>query len=106
MFLADGTEMSNDDVIAEYMASLSDDEKNRLFPYGCTNGFGVQTRDFAHAIRTGEPVEMDAEAGLRAKTLCMTCYESAHAGKPLKYDDVLSGEVCDYQKRIDDYWGI
>jgi len=106
VLLEDGTEMSNEDVIAEYMATLSDDEKNRLFPYGCESGFGVQMWDFADAIRNGREPEMDGEAGLRAKALCETCYESAAAGEPVKYDDVLSGEVCEYQRPIDEYWQI
>ena len=49
---------------------------------------------------------MDGWAGIRAKALCETCYESATAGAPVKYDDVFSGKVHAYQDPIDAYWGI
>jgi hypothetical protein len=49
---------------------------------------------------------MDGEAGLRAKALCEACYESATAGKPVKYADVLEGKIGAYQQAIDDFWRI
>ena len=104
--LADGRKMTNEEIIAAYMASLPEEEKNRLFPYGCANGFGVQAWDFADAIRTGRKPEMDGADGLRSKALCEACYESATAGRAVKYDNVLSGKVCEYQKPIDEYWKI
>jgi len=104
--LRNGTEMTTEDVVKEYMASLSKDEKDRLFPYGVTSGFAVQTWDFVDAIRTGRKPEMDGMEGLLSKAICETCYESAHCGAVVKYDDVVSGAVCAFQKPVDEYWGI
>jgi len=98
--------MSNQEVLDGYLASLSDADKERLFPYGCENGFGIQIWDFCDAISAGREPEIDGEAGMRAKALCESCYESATVGKPVKYDDVVSGKVCEYQKPIDEYWGL
>jgi len=106
IFFADGREMNTEQVVAEYMASLSADQKERLFPLGCENAFGIQTWDFIEAIRQKRPPEMDGEAGLRAKTLSEACFESAEAGKPVKYADVLSGRTRAFQKPIDAHWGI
>jgi predicted dehydrogenase len=103
---SDGTVRPSGWVERQYMDSLSDDEKNHLFPFGATDGFSIEVFDFIRAIRTGQPVEMDGEAGLRAKTLCMACYESAEAGTVVKYDDVLDGSVSAYQDPIDAHWGI
>ena len=104
--LADGTEVSNESLQADYMASLTEDEKNRLFPYGSTDGFAVEVWDFVNSIRTGQKPEMDGMAGLRAKVLCEACYESGMAGKPVKYNDVLNGTVDLYQRPINEYWKI
>ncbi|MCX7013749.1 MAG: hypothetical protein NTW86_14545 [Candidatus Sumerlaeota bacterium] len=67
---------------------------------------GIELWDFADAIRSERAPEMDGEAGLRSKSLCMACYESAALDRPVKYDDVLSGAICEYQRPIDEYWQI
>ena len=102
----DNTNMSTDDVVNQYKATLSEDEKSRLFPYGCGDGFGIEIWDFCNAIRTGRKPDLDGEAGMKAKALCEACYESSNLGKTVKYADVLSGKICEYQKPIDEYWKI
>jgi len=104
--LADGTTVSSEQIQSEYTASLTDDQEARLFPYGATDGFAIEVWDFVNAISTGRKPEMDGYDGLRAKTLCECCYESATAGKPVKFVDVLEGRVNAYQKPIDDFWKI
>jgi UDP-N-acetyl-2-amino-2-deoxyglucuronate dehydrogenase len=104
--LRSGTELSTEDVIGMYMETLSKDEKHLLFPYGAENAFGIQVWDFADAIRTGRKPEMDAMDGLRSKCLSETCFESGHARKAIKYDDVVSGKVCEFQRPIDEHWGL
>jgi len=91
---------------AEYLLNLPEAQRIRLFPYGSTDGFACSTWDFVNAVRTGAPVEIDGEAGLRSKALCESCYESAVSGKPVKYADVLSGRVDRYQRPIDRFWGL
>jgi predicted dehydrogenase len=75
-------------------------------PYGASNSFGIEMWDFADAVLRGRRPEMDGEDGLRAQAPCMTCYESAASGKPVKYQDVPSGEVAAYQAPVDDHWKI
>lgn len=104
--LEDGSEKTSDQIKEEYMASLSEEQKEHLFPYGLTGGFEVEVYDFVRAIKTGKPVEMDGEAGLRAKALCEACYESATAGTPVKYQDVLDGKISAFQDPIDEYWKV
>lgn len=104
--LADGTTVSSEQIQSEYMNSLTDDEKARLFPYGSTDGFAIEVWDFVNAISTGRKPEMDGNDGLYAKALCECCYESAFAGKPIKFTDVLEGKVSEYQKPIDNFWKI
>ena len=104
--LADGTEVTNEQIQASYLASLTDAEKAHLFPYGSTDGFAIEVWDFVNAIRMGRKPEMDGTDGLRAKALCECCYESSVAGKPVKFEDVVSGKIDAFQKPINDYWKI
>ncbi|NOY81777.1 MAG: Gfo/Idh/MocA family oxidoreductase [Kiritimatiellaeota bacterium] len=104
--LADGTTVSNQDVIAQYRATLSPEREQQLFPYGCTQGFAIEVWDFIDAVRTGRTPEMDGEAGLRAKALCEACYESADSGRVVRYRDVLEGQARAYQAPIDEFWHV
>jgi len=104
--LADGQSLSKDQLQIDYLLSLSESDKQRLFPYGCTNGFAIELWDFADAIRNGRKPEIDGEDGARAKALCEACYEAATTGQVVKYDDVLNGRITAYQKPIDDYWKL
>lgn len=104
--LSDGTTVSSQEIQAQYMASLTEEQRAHLFPYGTTDGFAIEVWDFVNAIATGRKPEMDGYAGLRAKALCECCYESATAGKPVRFSDVLEGRIDAYQKPIDDYWGL
>ena len=98
--------MSSEEIQSEYLATLAEEEKARLFPYGATDGFAVEAWDFVNAVATGRRPEMDGYDGLRAKALCECCYESAVAGSPVKFEDVLTGKINAYQEPIDDFWGI
>ena len=104
--LADGTTMSSEQIQGAYMASLDEKTKAHLFPYGATDGFAIEVWDFVNAIATGRQPEMDGHAGLRAKALCEACYESATAGKPVKFADVLAGKIDAYQRPIDAFWKL
>jgi predicted dehydrogenase len=104
--LKDGTRLANEDVVAMYMDSLSEERKAALFPYGTSNDFGIEVWDFVNAIATGRHPEMGGMEGLRAKTLCEALYESATLGAPVKYDDVLTGKLCGYQAPIDAFWKL
>ncbi len=106
ILLADGTKITNAEIVEQYMASLSPAEKERLFPYGCLDCFGLEVRDFVDSIRSGRKPEMDGMDGLRAKTLCEACFESATIGRPVKYDSVLKGRIRAFQKPIDDFWKL
>jgi predicted dehydrogenase len=102
--LADGSVVTSEQIQLEYLMSLDDESKAALFPYGATDGFAIEIWDFVNAIATGRKPEMDGYDGLRAKTLSECCYEAAVAGTPVKFDDVLEGNVNAYQRAIDTFW--
>jgi predicted dehydrogenase len=105
--LRGGKVIGKEDLEREYLATLSTAERDRLFPYGIRDSFGIETWDFVDAVATGRKPEMDGEDGLRSKALCLACYESAtQGGRAVKYADVLAGKVDAYQRPIDERWGL
>ena len=104
--LENQTILTKEEMEREYLYSLDEEEKQRLFPFGCTHNFGIEIWDFADSIRNDRKPEIDGEDGLRAKALCEACFESATLGKPVKYDAVLAGKVSEYQAPINAYWKI
>ncbi|MBD3292137.1 MAG: hypothetical protein GF393_04375 [Armatimonadia bacterium] len=103
----DGAEVPHEEIEEQYLASLSDEEKDALFPYGITDGIAIECWDFIEAVADGRDPEIDAEEALQAKSLCFALYESAHAGgEPTSVEAVKSGEISAYQDPIDEYWEI
>ena len=104
--LRDGTVRPKEWIETEYQKSLSAEERERLFPWGATDGFSVEVGEFVRAVGGGGELEMDGLAGLRAKALSMACYESSVLGRTVAYADVLAGRLDAYQRPIDEYWKI
>ena len=93
-------------LIADYMAHLSEEEKQRLFPHNFTDGVVLECYDFVDAIENNRPPELDATVGLRAKSLCEAIYESNACGQAVDYEAVVAGEIEVYQKPINARWGL
>ena len=106
VILKDGTRHSMESLIADYMASLSDAEKSRLFPHNFTDGVVLECYDFVDAIENNRPPELDAEVGLRAKSICEAIYESNACGQAVDYEAVVAGNIEVYQKPINERWGL
>jgi len=94
------------EIIPEYMASLSAEDRGRLFPHGFEDAMTLEIYDFLRAIATGARPEIDGDAGLRTKAICEAIYESAHCGEAVPYEEVVSGFIEGYQREINEYWGI
>lgn len=90
----------------EYLAEMGQSGRERLFPHGLTDGFALESYDFLTAVRDGRRPEVDGEEGLRAKAIALAIYESAATGQVVRVDDVLTGRVREYQRPIDDHWGL
>lgn len=106
VILKDGSRHSMESLIADYMASLSDEEKARLFPHNFTDGVVLECYDFVDAIENNRPPELDAEVGLRAKSICEAIYESNACGQAVDYEAVVAGDIEVYQKPINERWGL
>jgi hypothetical protein len=66
----------------------------------------LETYDVLTAARDGRPPEIDGDQGMRAKAIALTIYESATTGQEVRVADVLSGRAREYQRPIDDRWGL
>ncbi|MGQ9729655.1 MAG: Gfo/Idh/MocA family protein [Candidatus Zipacnadales bacterium] len=101
----EGTRLLSD-IIPEYMASLSAEERGWLFPHGFEDGMTLEIYDFLRAIATGTQPEIDGKIGLRTKAICEAIYESGHCREAVPYDDVVSGFIEGYQREINERWGL
>ena len=90
----------------QFLNQLDGAKKNTLFPYGFTEGVVIECYDFLDSVEKGRKPEVDGETGLKAKAICEAIYESAYIGQTVRYEDVLNGEIEEYQKPINEYWGL
>jgi len=104
--LVDGTTYSMPKLQEMYLKTLGRKEKDRLFPYGITGGMTLELWDFIDALSTGRNIEIDAEEGLRSKSVSEAVYESGKTGQVVRVADVLSGKASAYQKDVDRYWKL
>lgn len=104
--LRDGTSRPLAEYYREYLEALGENGRQRMFPHGIEDGFALETYDFLTAIRDGRPPEIDGEEGLRAKAIALAIYESSTTGQVVRVEDVVAGRACEYQRPIDERWGL
>jgi predicted dehydrogenase len=103
----DGATLSLEEVERLHVESLSEEQREWLYPRGCTNGFAIEMHDFAEAVFGRRPkAEVDGWDGLASLAICEGVYESALSGQPVSVDDVAAGKVRAYQKMVDERWGL
>jgi len=102
----DGSTRSMEELSKEFLSSLSPDAKERLFPHGITNSIALGVYDFLDAVRDDREPEVTGWDGFAAQAICDAVYESAYSGQSVKVDDVISGKIADYQRDINEYWGL
>lgn len=95
-----------DELVEEFMSSISDDEREQLFPYGITDTVALEMMEFINAIMHGTPIETDGWEGYRSQAICMAVYESAWLNAPVKVEQVAAGELEGYQAQINRELGL
>ncbi len=93
-------------LLPAFLATLSAERRQRLFPHDFSDGFTLECYDFAQAVATGRAPEVSAEVGLQAKAVAFAIYESAATGQAVRVADVLSGKIEVYQRWLNEKWGI
>ncbi len=95
--LRSGTNIDNEALLKEFMASLSEEEKEKLFPSGITNEFAIELKDFADSVRLGTVPEITGLEGYKDLGLCMALFESAWHNRPVTIKEIESCELEGYQ---------
>jgi len=106
LILKDGTTKPMTELQDEFLASLGESGRNKMFPLGFTDGVAIECYDLLDAIQNDRQPEVTGEIGMKAKAICESIFESATCGTSVKYDDVLEGKIDAYQRPINEYWGI
>ncbi|MEM7601470.1 MAG: Gfo/Idh/MocA family oxidoreductase [Verrucomicrobiota bacterium] len=89
-----------------YETKASTAMKEEHFPMGITNDFALSQLDWLRAIQNGHQPECSGEEGLRDLACAYSVVESAKAGRKVSVEDVLEGSLREYQKPIDEKFGI
>jgi predicted dehydrogenase len=101
-----GESITMDQLEGEFMKALSGERKERLFPYGMFNPYSISFYDFLDSIRSdGEP-EVSGREALAAQAVCEAIYESDACGRAVRVEEVISGEVDEFQRAINEHWGV
>jgi predicted dehydrogenase len=87
---------------AMFMESISEDEKEKLFPSGITDTIAIELKDFADAIFTSAKPEVDGIQGLKDQAICMAVFESSALNRPVAITDIENCKIENYQKEIND----
>lgn len=94
------------DLIAEFAAGMSAEERARFFPLGLQEPYAILQYDWLSAIERGEDPETSGAEGLRDLACAFGVLESAALGRVVTLDEVLSGAVDGYQREIDQHYGL
>lgn len=99
--------ISQEELTQKYMESLSDDEKEYLFPKGITDTITIEWRYFIEALTKGRALEVNGMVGYKAMAVPMAVYESAaRNGEAVEMEDMLALKVEDYQGPINERLGL
>lgn len=80
--------------------------KERFFPRGVRDAFGLELLDFCRAIQTGTPMEDTADEGVMDLAVAYAVLESAAARRPVRVEEVMRGAANVYQAEIDEHYRI
>jgi predicted dehydrogenase len=99
-------ELAMPQLVSEYMAQLSDEDKQRLFPNGVTDTVATELKEFIDACRLGTPIETDGLEGYKAMAICFGLYESAALHAPVQIADIENLTHERYQRDLNEGLGL
>jgi len=106
ILLRNGETLSLSRIKEDYLLSLPGEEKDRLFPYGITNGVHIECFDFVESVRTGGRPELPAEEGLKSRAINNAIYEAAATGQTVSMRDILECKIEVAQGPINERYGL
>lgn len=106
LVLKNGKRIPFSKIQKEFMESLSDEEKEKLFPHDIINLQALAIYDLYNAIVNDTQPEVTGMDGYKAQAICEAMYESAYIGEAVRVADVESGKIDNFQSEIDQYYNL
>ena len=100
----DGSTPEEVDSRFERDASAADQE--RVKPYGISDPFALENLDWLQAIAQDRKPRMTGQEGVIDLGLSYAILESGVSGRAVTLEEMLSGEADQYQKEINDHYGL
>ncbi|MFA4044079.1 MAG: hypothetical protein HZRFUVUK_000862 [Candidatus Fervidibacterota bacterium] len=100
------TRKTLEELTNEFMESISDEEREALFPMGITDTVAIELHEFIEGVLHGKPIETDGVEGYKSQAVCMAVYESAWLNSPVKVKAVEDGEIEGYQAELNAQLGL
>jgi len=75
-------------------------------PQGIDDAFPLEQLDFIQAIREGTQMRMSGEEGCLDMALSYAVIESGLAGRSVTPAEILAGDLCEYQREINEHYGL
>lgn len=83
-----------------YLATLSEADKEFLYPGGTTDGFSIEIWEFLEILRGNRTKpEIDGWEGLRSLAIGDAIYQSALTGDVVQVDDIVNGTRSRFSRR-------
>jgi predicted dehydrogenase len=97
---------TREDLGSLYAANCDPDAHQQHFPLGLTDAFALNQFDWLQAIRERREAETSGREGLRDLAASFAVLESSLAKRTVAVDEVLTGRLCEYQRPIDERFGL
>jgi len=96
------------DVKELFNASLSAEEREKLFPKGVDQPIATELKEFGDAVLGVEGVhpETDGLEGLKAMAICIGVLESAWHNRPVNLRDIENCRIEGYQRDLNQDLGL
>jgi len=83
-----------------------EETKAAFYPQGFKDPYAIQQYDWLQAIEQGTQPETDGRVGLEDLAAAFAMIESSHLGRAVTIEEMINGEVANYQQEIDDYYHL
>ncbi len=89
-----------------YERECPPDRKARDFPLGLSDTFALAQYEWLEAVRRRRPPETSGRDALTSLACAFTVLEAAQSGRRVEVEEVASGALEDYQRAINEHYGI
>ena len=97
---------STHDIATLYQERCDPERKEQDFPSGMSNEFGIAQLDWIRAIEEGRDPQTSGREGLTDLAGAFAILESDLAGRRITVEEVINGDVSDYQIPIKEYYHL